>query len=109
MPGSKPRSEERSAGTRPGACGGYSLRRSGRSTEAAISSPWCRICWGADFDAYQATVLSRPTRTMTARARDNTIAQVSVEKERRVRGVDMEKSPWKKRGTRKKNTCELRQ
>jgi hypothetical protein len=39
---------------------------------------------------------------MTARARDNTIAQVSVEKERRVRGVDMEKSPWKKRAARKK-------
>jgi hypothetical protein len=37
-----------------------------------------------------------------ARARDNTIAHVSVEKERRVRGIDMEKSPWKKRGTRKK-------
>jgi hypothetical protein len=34
---------------------------------------------------------------MIARARDNTIAQVSVEKERRVRGVDMEQSPWRKK------------
>jgi hypothetical protein len=46
-----------------------------------------------DIDPYQATVLSSPKRTIRARARDNTMAQVSVERERRVRGVDMERSP----------------
>lgn len=32
-----------SSGTRPGAWGGYSVRRSGRSAEVAIGSPWCRF------------------------------------------------------------------
>jgi len=42
------------------------------------------------FD-YQATVLSRPMRTIRARASERTMAQVSVE--RRVRWIDIRASP----------------
>src|SRR5271170_6957778 len=41
MPGRRPRRVERSAGTRPGAWGGYSVRRSGRFVEAAMGAPRC--------------------------------------------------------------------
>jgi hypothetical protein len=40
---------------------------------------------------YQATVLSRPMRTISARASERTMAQVSVE--RRRRGVDIKAAP----------------
>jgi hypothetical protein len=46
-----------------------------------------------DLGSYQATVFRRPTRMARARASERTIAQVSVERERRVRGVDMERPP----------------
>src|SRR5277367_6163601 len=45
MPGRSPRRVDGSAGLRPGACGGYSVRRSGRLTEAAMSSPWGGFGW----------------------------------------------------------------
>jgi hypothetical protein len=42
---------------------------------------------------YQATVLSRPMRTISARASERTMAQVSIE--RRARGIDIKATPEK--------------
>jgi hypothetical protein len=73
---------------RPGAWGGYSLRRSGRLVEVAMGLLLAFFC---GVSAYQAMFLSRPKRMMRPRAAARRMAQASVERWRngRVLGVDM--------------------
>src|ERR1700733_8539526 len=93
MPGRRLRRVSRSAGPRPGAWGGYSVRRAGRLVEVAMGLSLVRILlrYLLAGSAYQAMDLSRLKRMARPRAAARRMAQVSVERwrEGRVRGVDM--------------------
>src|ERR1700733_10496414 len=104
MPGSRPSRVECSDGPRPGAWGGYSVRRSGRLAEVAMGSPLCvsDFCW---VSAYQAIDRSRPKRMRRPRAMTRRMVHVSVDswKDGRVPGVDMMESPLEKARCTRKN------
>src|ERR1700721_2098009 len=104
MPGRRPRRGEGSDGPRPGAWGGYSVRRSGRLAEVAMGSPLC-VRIPAECLLYQAIDRSRPKRMRRPRAMTRRMVHVSVDswKDGRVPGVDMMESPLEKARCTRKN------
>src|ERR1700733_13326382 len=104
MPGGGPRRVEGSDGPRPGAWGGYSVRRSGRLAEVAMGSPLC-VRSPAGCLRYQEMDRSRPKRMRRPRAMTSRMVHVSVESWRdgRVPGLDMMESPLEKARCTRKN------